>query len=117
MFQKMQTINETQRKIATEQLVFVYIGQKNCSVCHSLKPQVETILREYSDIVLLELDALETPMVAEAFQVLTVPVLLFFIDGKEYLRKARIVNTQELKAAIDKIVLGVRSMTEMREGC
>ncbi len=112
VFNQYNQLSEVREVIAKEQLVFLYIGQENCSVCHGLKPQIEKIIANYPEIATVELDAIKTPAVAEAFQVLAVPVLLLFVEGKEYLRKARIVNTSEFSQQLEKIVLGVRSMNQ-----
>ncbi|MBP1043873.1 thioredoxin family protein [Vagococcus sp. BWB3-3] len=112
MLKKVSTLADARRYIQEEQLVFLYIGQPNCSVCHSLKPQVERLLESYDDVTMLEIDALEVPEVAEAFNVLTVPVLLLFVEGREYLRKARIIHTKEFSAEFAKIVTGYREMVE-----
>lgn len=101
--------------IQSESLTFLYIGQENCSVCHGLKPQISKIMSAYPEVRLVELDALEVPDVAEAFQVLTVPVLLLFVEGKEYLRKARIVNTMNFKQDVHKIITGYQQMRIVNE--
>ncbi|QIL46722.1 thioredoxin family protein [Vagococcus coleopterorum] len=103
-------LNHAKEIINENELVFVYIGQENCSVCHGLKPQIKQIMNQFEGVTQIELDALRTPEVAEAFQVLTVPVLLLFVEGHEYLRKARIVNTREFKQDIEKIILGYQGM-------
>lgn len=108
--ERVNQISTAQEIITKEPLTFVYIGQKNCSVCHGLKPQIGKIMAAYPQVKLIELDALEVPEVAEAFQVLTVPVLLLFVEGKEYLRKARIVNTMTFKQDIHKIITGYQQM-------
>lgn len=110
MFQMLNTLEEAQRIIKETPLTFLYISQKNCSVCHGLKPQIEKILSEYPDMRLIELDALDVPEVAGAYQVLTVPVLMLFVEGKEYLRKARIVHTAEFKQEVNRIVTGYHSV-------
>lgn len=110
MFKKVATLSEVQQTIQEQKLVFLYIGQQNCSVCHGLKPQIEALLESYEDVVMLELDGGQVPEVAEAFNVLTVPVLLLFVEGREYLRKARIINTREFSMEFAKIVTGYREM-------
>lgn len=106
---------DVKKVIQNEPLTFVYIGQKNCSVCHGLKPQINKIMSGYPQVRLVELDALEVPEVAEAFQVLTVPVLLLFVEGKEYLRQARIVNTSRFKQDVHKIITGYQQMSPINE--
>jgi len=109
MFKK-SDLSSAKKMIQGKDLVFLYISQPNCSVCHGLKPQIEQILMCYDDLVQVELDALEVPEVAEAFDVLTVPVLLLYVEGREYLRKARIVNTKEFSYEVSKIIHGYREM-------
>lgn len=113
--EKITSILEAKEIIKANPLTLVYIGQENCSVCHSLKPQVERILSDFSGVRQIELDAIETPEVAEAFQVLTVPVILLFVEGNEYLRRARAMNTNDFKNDISKIILGYQSMINDKE--
>jgi len=111
MFVKMKEIKELNEKVKEKGLTLVYFGQPNCSVCHGLKPQVEKKLSEFSkDIQFLEVNTQDIPEVSGEYQVMTVPVILLFLDGKEYLRKARFVPIQELYTDIKKIVDGVKSM-------
>ncbi|CAM3360732.1 thioredoxin family protein [Vagococcus fessus] len=107
---KLTTIEEVQKNIEENNLAFIYIGQENCSVCHGLKPQVETIMEKYEGVSLVELDALEVPEVAEVFNVLTVPVMMLFVEGREYLRKARMINTRDFSQEVDKIIRGYQEM-------
>ena len=53
--------------------------------------------------------------VAGEFQVLTVPVVLLFVEGKEYLRKARIIQTAQFKSEVEKIVTGYLSIASKKE--
>lgn len=112
MFIKDIGLSDVRATIAHEKLVFLYIGQANCQVCHSLKPQIEELLASFTDVTMIELDALEEPEVAEAFNILTVPVLLLFVEGREYLRRARIINTKEFLNDFEKIVSGYREMSK-----
>ncbi len=117
MFNYYTTIEDVRTVIRDNPLVFLYIGQPNCSVCHSLKPQLERLLAEFQDdIMFVELDAMATPEVASEYQVMAVPALLLFYEGHEYLRKARIVNTGELYESVKKVVAGVRSLDETEGG-
>ncbi|WEB82232.1 thioredoxin family protein [Vagococcus lutrae] len=105
-------IETVKQHIADEKLSLLYIGQKNCSVCHGLKPQIQKIMSEFPDVYTMEVDAMDVPEVAGEFQVLTVPVVLLFVEGKEYLRKARIIQTAQFKAEVEKIVTGYLSIAE-----
>lgn len=107
---KIKEMSEVHQIIKNQPVVLLYIGQHHCSVCHSLKPQVSNIVKEFQDITMIEIDALETPRVAEAFDVLTVPVILLFIEGKEYLRRARMINTVAFKNDVSKIIHSYQNM-------
>lgn len=112
MFEQVKEINKLNELVAKDGLTLVYFSQPNCSVCHGLKPQVEAKLAEFSDdITFLDVNTDDIPEVSGEYQVMTVPVILLFLDGKEYLRKARFVPVAELYADVKKIVDGVRSMS------
>lgn len=83
--------------------VFIYISQPDCSVCHALLPKVEHMLIRYPNIKAAHIDASEIPQVAEKFMAFTAPVLLLFLEGKEVLRRARIVSMDELEYDVGKI--------------
>lgn len=85
------------------QLAFLYISQPHCSVCHGLLPQVQQLMTKYPEIKLGHINAEEVMEVASRFSVFTVPVLLLFVDGKEYIREARIVHMDLLDQKINKI--------------
>lgn len=85
------------------QLAFLYISQPNCNVCHGLLPQVQQLMEKYPKIKLGHINAAEVMEVASRFSVFTVPVLLLFVGGKEYIREARIVHMDLLDQKINKI--------------
>ncbi|MGY3703431.1 hypothetical protein BW731_11425 [Vagococcus martis] len=111
MFKQVKEINKLNELVQKEGLTLVYFSQPNCSVCHGLKPQVKSKLAEFSeDITFLDVNTFDIPEVSGEYQVMTVPVILLFLDGKEYLRKARFVPVVELYNDVKKIVDGVNSM-------
>lgn len=106
MFQKLESIEQMNEKINTNVFNFFYITQPNCSVCHGLFPQIESILKAYPEIHCYEIDASETPDITGNYQVFTAPTLLLFVDGKEYIREARFVQTKMFQEKIDQIYNG-----------
>ncbi len=110
MFEKISEINLLKEKIEMNELAFVYFGHPDCSVCHGLKPQIDLKLAEFkNDISFFEINTMEVPEVAGDFSVMTVPVILLFVDGKEYLRQARFVPVQDLYNQVKKITNGIKS--------
>lgn len=102
-FTKLTTIDMVTDFIQTHQLAFLYISQPNCSVCHGLLPQVQQLMVKYPEIKLGHINAKDVMEVAGHFSVFTVPVLLLFVDGKEYVREARIVHMDLFEKKIHKI--------------
>jgi len=102
-FTELTTIETAENFIHDNKLAFLFISQPNCSVCHSLLPQVQALMANYPEIRPGYIDAADVTEVAGRFSIFTVPVLLLFVEGKEYIREARIVHMQLLEEKIDKI--------------
>ncbi|RUS48924.1 thioredoxin family protein [Cohnella sp. AR92] len=102
-FEPLTSVEAADEFIQRHKLSFLYIYGTDCSVCHALQPQVRRLMMSYPEIQLAEIDAWEVQEVAGRFSVFTVPVLLLFVDGKEYIREARIVHLDLLDEKIRKI--------------
>lgn len=89
--------------IQKHNLSFLYISKENCSVCHALLPQVMELMEEFPLIQLGHIDVNVIEEIAGEFSIFTVPVLLLFVNGKEYLREARIVHLDLFNQKIKKI--------------
>ncbi|WP_117169988.1 thioredoxin family protein [Paraliobacillus sediminis] len=107
IFQMIKTTDKLDQFITQNEIAFLYISRPNCSVCHSLLPQVERIMRGYPEITLGHIEVDQLPEVAGRFSIFTVPVLLLFVEGKEYLREARIVHLEVFEERLNKIYQGV----------
>lgn len=108
--QKLKTVEQVKSFIQKHQLAFLYISQPNCSVCHGLLPQVENMLTAYPRIKSAEINTNEIPEIAGYLSIFTVPVLLLFVEGKEYIREARIVHMDLLEEKIKKIYHHTKEM-------
>src|SRR5699024_1656403 len=102
-FIELTTIETAENFIHDNKLAFLFISRPNCSVCHSLLPQVQALMANYPEIRPGDIDAADVTEVAGRVSIFTVPVLLLFVEGKEYIGDARIVHMQLLKVKIDKI--------------
>ncbi|GGM19185.1 thioredoxin-like protein YdfQ [Paraliobacillus quinghaiensis] len=109
-FKTIETNTDLEQFITDNELAFLYISRPNCSVCKGLLPQVEEIMKKYPKIALGYVNADQLPDVAGKFSIFTVPVLLLLVDGKEYLREARIVHLQQFEEKIEKIYQGFYSI-------
>ncbi|MFC2947500.1 thioredoxin family protein [Virgibacillus sediminis] len=102
-FHNLSSLEEVDRWIAENELALLYISRPNCSVCHGLKPQVQKLMDKYPAMELGHADVQQTEELAGRFSIFTVPVLLVFWDGKEYLREARIIHMGLLEEKLDKL--------------
>jgi len=102
-FEQLTSVEMANEFISCHRLSFLYITMTGCSVCHGLQPQVQKLLTKYPDIQLGTINAQEVPAVAGSFSVFTAPVLLLYVEGREYIREARIVHMDLLDEKIRKI--------------
>lgn len=99
----LQSVDEVNEFIQNHKLTLLYITMPQCSVCHGLRPQIQELIQDYPKIKMNEVDANQVEQVRGQFSVFTAPVLILFVNGKEYLREARIVHTQLLDQKISRI--------------
>lgn len=104
---ELNTIEIVNRFIQDHYFAFLFISTPSCSVCHALLPQIQHMLGRYPEIKLGHVDASAVKEVAGQFSVFTAPVLIFYVDGKEYIREARIVHTQLLEEKLNKIYTNI----------
>lgn len=102
-FQNLSSFEEINQFIEGNGLAFLYFTTPNCSVCHGLRPQIEEMLKQYPEIKTAHIDASEVREAAGQFSVFTAPVLLLFVAGREYIREARIVHTEQLNEKLARI--------------
>lgn len=106
-FQNLTSLEEVNAFVENNELAFLYFTTPNCSVCHGLQPQIEKILEQYPAINAAHIDSIVAPEAAGQYSVFAAPVLLLFIDGKEYIREARIVHTEQLNKQLSRIYKNV----------
>jgi thiol-disulfide isomerase/thioredoxin len=102
-FKDLTSLDMVDTFIQGSELSFLYISKNNCSVCHALLPQVQKLMEKYPNITLGHISVDTVEEIAGRFNIFTVPVLLLFVNGKEYIREARMVHMDLLEQKIDKI--------------
>lgn len=103
IFKEASNLEELQESISRHIFVFVYVTQPGCSVCHGLQPQIEAILSDFPKVKSYQVNIRNLPAFSGAYEVYTAPTLLLFVDGKEYMRYSRIVQTNIFKEKLDQI--------------
>lgn len=108
-FIELTTMSEIDHFIETNKLAFLFLSKPNCSVCESLLPQIKPVMKKYPVVKTAHVNTELVPEVAGKFSIFTVPVLILFYKGKEYLREARIVPINPFEEKIKRIVDGVNA--------
>jgi thioredoxin-like negative regulator of GroEL len=93
----MQTIENINNTIKDNLAVMVYFSAPTCNVCHALKPKLlEAIESNFKEFEVISVDTSVDQEVAAHFSVFTIPTVLIFLDGKEFLRKSRHMSVGEV---------------------
>ncbi|WP_338753313.1 thioredoxin family protein [Bacillus sp. FJAT-52991] len=102
--EKIASLSTLHEKLNEHTVALLYISRPNCSVCHAVLPQVEELLTNYPQVKMLHVNADDVPEIAGEYAIFTIPVIIFFVEGKEMFRKARFIPMGELEHSIKKIV-------------
>ncbi|AMA51257.1 thioredoxin family protein [Bacillus inaquosorum] len=100
---KLHSLDSIENFIKQHQFSFLYISRPGCTVCHAVLPQLRILLEQFPNIKLGYINADAVEEVAGRFSVFTVPVLLLFIDGTEFLREARFVHFEQLEERLKRV--------------
>lgn len=99
----MQTIDSINHTLQSSDAVMLYFSAPGCNVCHALKPKLtEAVLKAFPTFVIESIDISETPDTASHFSVFTIPTVLVFFQGREFLRKSRHMSVGEVVEAIER---------------
>ncbi|MFY9143788.1 thioredoxin family protein [Sulfuricurvum sp.] len=93
----MQTLDTINQTLQTNDAVMLYFSAPTCNVCHVLKPKlIEALSEEFPIFVIESIDISETPEISSHFSVFTIPTVLIFFQGREFLRKSRHMSVGEV---------------------
>lgn len=81
----------------------IYFSHDKCNVCKVLKPKIKNLLENnFPNIEMFYSDTVLNPEIAAQNSIFTVPTILIYFDGKEFLRKSRSIGIEELRKEIDR---------------
>lgn len=84
--------------------VLLYFSRQTCNVGEALEPKVIKLLEEkFPKIPFYFVDMDKTPDIAANYTVFVEPTIIVAFDGKETIRKSRIISIPELEKAIQRI--------------
>ena len=97
------TLETIEQTLSTELAVALYFSAPTCNVCHALKPKLlEAFDANFQQLSVISIDISETPEIASYFGVFSIPTLLVYLDGKEFLRKSRHMSVDQVVAEIQR---------------
>jgi thiol-disulfide isomerase/thioredoxin len=87
--------------VGREPAVLAYFSTPECRVCQSLRPRVAALLEEeFPRIAGVYVDCAASPDAAAQYGVFSVPTLVAFFQGREWLRWGRSVSLTEVRAGL-----------------
>ena len=90
--------------IQNNKTVAVYFSTPDCNVCKILKPKITELLSgDFPEFTFAYVNGDENKITAAQNAVFTVPTLIFFVEGKEVIRKSRNISLAELSGELDRI--------------
>ena len=96
-------LKELQNIIKSEVGVLLYFSGENCNVCHALRPKFKELFdKEFPQIKQIYLDAHQNPQISAHFGVFSVPTMLVFLDGREFIREGRAVSLYQLQEKLSR---------------
>ena len=82
----------------------LYFSTDECNVCKVLKPKLEHFLTEkFPKIEARYINTLHMNKIAAENNVFTVPTIILFFEGKDYLRKSRNINFDEFEEDLKRL--------------
>ena len=99
----MQTLDEIQEIIQNNMAVMLYFSAPTCNVCHALKPKLfDAIQSNFEAFEIVSIDTSVSQEIAAHFSVFSIPTVLVFLDGREFLRKSRHMSVDEVVREIER---------------
>jgi len=99
------SIESLNNLLAENEITCTLFSQPNCGVCVSIKPQLQKLINQnFPSITLGYVDISKNPEIAGKFTIFTIPVLIIFINSKEYIRKSRIINISQLSTDLERLI-------------
>lgn len=90
--------------ISSNKAAAIYFSTPDCNVCKVLKPKlIEMLAQDFPLMNFAYVNCKMSKELAAQQNIFSVPTILFFFERKEFIRKARFVNLDELKNELERI--------------
>jgi len=96
MIEKIFTQEELEETIKSEIGVLLYFSTPTCNVCKALKPKIEEEFdKNFPLIKQYFIDSSIQPDIPASLNIFSVPTIVLFLDGREFLRESRNVSVSQ----------------------
>ncbi len=103
-YQSIENIEEFEQALQGNDIALIYYSNEACNVCKVLKPQVAQLcLDNFPKMRIYEVDITKQPEIASQQSIFTMPTIIVYAMGKEWIRKSRYIGIEELKSVIDRL--------------
>lgn len=81
----------------------IYFSGPECNVCKVMRPKIEDMIgASYPNLPMAYVDCDAQRAIAGQHRVFSIPTVLVFFDGREFIRKVRNFGIGELRDAIER---------------
>lgn len=95
--------NLLEKELKNNEALMVYFSGNDCGVCQVLKPKIETLFKEkFPKVKQVYISAEIFRDTAAQYNVLSIPTILVYFEGKEFLRESRLISVPDVETKISR---------------
>ncbi|MBR1385294.1 MAG: thioredoxin [Bacilli bacterium] len=87
--------------LKSKRKVLVDFNADWCGPCQMLKPIIEEVADENSDVSVLSINIDDNDVLAEDYNIQSIPCLVVFKDGKEIKRSVGLISKEEIEGLLN----------------
>jgi thiol-disulfide isomerase/thioredoxin len=89
--------------IKEEPAVLLYFVSENCRPCEVIREKLHPMMKDFPKIRYIEMPAGTDPALLASFDAFSLPLLLVFFDGREFIRNGLNMSLEELKRDLGRL--------------
>lgn len=95
------TIEELLKECETNKMVVCKLGASWCGPCRALAPIYEEVKEENGDVTMFEVDIDDSQDIAEEYGIVSVPTILFFLNGEPFDVKVGLCKKLDIEGVLE----------------